>query len=183
MVHSEWKFGGAGFRVLSEWPRMDLEHDQCFPNVFSILRKACGKSLVHSRSIRRVLKAFGKRSEMKPFEVNMREVFGLFWKHSETILKTFGKQTESIRGENTFGGTFGQFKKSLHFHVRKTNGSSFGPVGCHISRHLDAVETATTSVCVWPWELSNTSRRTARAKLTVVLIKMQTGPQNNFKSA
>ena len=35
------------------------------------------KSSVHSRSIRRVLKAFGKYTE-SVWKVNMRKVFGLF---------------------------------------------------------------------------------------------------------
>ena len=83
-------FGKKSLEVL-DW--MDLEHDECFPIVFSIVLKACGKSLVHSRSIRCVLKAFGKHSERKPFEVNMREVFGLFWNHTENIGKTNGKHS------------------------------------------------------------------------------------------
>ena len=44
---------GAGFRMLSER----------FQYAFRILQKACGKNSIHSVSIRRVLKAFGKFTE------------------------------------------------------------------------------------------------------------------------
>ena len=81
---------------------------------------------VHSRSIRRVLKAFGKHTESVR-KGNLSKSTCLFWKHSETILKIFGKQTESIRWY-IWENTIGQLKKSHHFRIRKTNGNSFGPV-------------------------------------------------------
>ena len=58
--------------------RMLSERFQYPFRVSQNVRTACGKSLVQFRSIRHVLKAFGKHSERKPFEVNMRKVFGLF---------------------------------------------------------------------------------------------------------
>ena len=74
-------------------PQMDLEHDECFPNVFSIVRNACGKSSVHSRSIRRVLKAFGKHAESVRKGNLSKSTLRKYSVYSETILKTFGKQT------------------------------------------------------------------------------------------
>ena len=113
-------------------PRMDLEHDECFP-------KTCGKHAERVLSIRRVLKAFRKHTESVregnlsklscgKYSVYSESILKPYWKHSENKRKAFG----DTLGENTFGGTFGQFKKSHHFLilnlVRKTNGSSFRPV-------------------------------------------------------
>ena len=77
-------------------PNGHLEYDECFPNVFSILRKACGKSSVHSRLIRRVRKAFGKHTKSVRKQNLLKSTCGKYSVYSETILKTFGKQTESI---------------------------------------------------------------------------------------
>ena len=78
--------------MFSEHSRMDLEHDECFPNVFSILsmneRKAGGKSSVHSRSIHRVLVLFEKHTKSVRKGNLSKSACG---KHSEIILKTFGK--------------------------------------------------------------------------------------------
>ena len=49
----------------------------------------------HSRSIPHVRKTSGKHASCSWCIRN--EVFGLFGKHSETKLKIFGKQTETIR--------------------------------------------------------------------------------------
>ena len=82
------------------------------------------------RSIRRVLKAFEKHTKS---EVNMREVLGLFW---ESILKTFGKQTESImwyiRGKPIREGHSASLRKSHHFRIRKVHGMTFGPVNLFV---------------------------------------------------
>ena len=96
--------GAFGMNIWRCWvpcafrtPRMDVEHDECFSNVFSIVRKACGKNTVHSRSIRRVLKAFGKHTESVRKGNLSKSTCGKYSVYSESILKTFRKQTESIR--------------------------------------------------------------------------------------
>ena len=56
---SSWCIRNENLEVLGPYafrtPRMDLEHDECFPKVFSILRKACGK---HAERVRSILGRF-----------------------------------------------------------------------------------------------------------------------------
>ena len=90
---SSWCIRNENVEVVGPYafrtPRMDVEHDECFPNVFSILRKACGKSSVYSRSIRRVLKAFGKHVENVRKGNLSRSTWGRYSIYSESILKQY----------------------------------------------------------------------------------------------
>ena len=68
-------------------------------------------------------KAFGKET----FEINIREVFALFWsirkpywKHLESKREAFGETLGKIH----LGGRSGSFQKIHHFRIRKANGKA-----------------------------------------------------------
>ncbi len=72
--------------------------------------KACGKSSDHSRSIRRVLKAFGKHTESVrkgnlskstcgKYSVYSESILKPYWKHSESKRKAFGDTLEKTHSE------------------------------------------------------------------------------------
>ena len=60
-----------------------------FQYPFRVLRKACGMSSVHSRSIRRVLKAFGKHTESVPKGNLSTSICGKYSVYTESILKPY----------------------------------------------------------------------------------------------
>jgi hypothetical protein len=95
--------------------RMDLEHDECFPNMNVGVLGANGPYSGSIRSIRKPFGVFGNHS--KPY-----------WKHSESKRKAFGDTLRKCGVVNTFGGVFGQFWKSHHYRIRKKHGMAFGPV-------------------------------------------------------
>ena len=80
-------------------PRMDLEHDECFPNVFGIRS-------VHSRSIRRVLKTFGKHTERVRKGNFSKSTCGKYSVYYESILKLYLKHSENER--KAVGDTLGK---------------------------------------------------------------------------
>ena len=111
------------------------------------VRKTFGKHALvigeFGMNICRVLKAFGKHTESDRKGILSKSTCGKYSVYSETILKTFGKQTDIIRWyieKNTFGGTLPAFgNTSAAFWKRSERVRhvlcSFGVFGKH-TKHI-----------------------------------------------